>query len=91
LQDSTIRVSELIFTPEVGSNLLSFGVDGVDYLCDITSRARGNPILGTPVLYPTPDRVRNATFTFDGRTFTFKPNAGGRVCPWSRPSRAMGL
>jgi len=75
-EDGGAALSELVFTPEIGSNLLGFGVGGIDYLCDVALHARGNPILGTPVLYPTPDRVRNATFTFDGRTFNFEPNAG---------------
>jgi aldose 1-epimerase len=74
--DGASVLSELALTPEIGSNLLSFCVGGVDYLCDVARKAHGHAILGTPVLYPTPDRVRNATFTFDGRTFTFRPNAG---------------
>ncbi len=31
---------------------------------------------GTPLLYPSPNRVRNAKFTFDGRTYSFEANDG---------------
>jgi len=59
--------------PAMGSNLLSLQVDGQAYLY---SRPTGSPFLGTPVLYPTPNRVRDAQFTFGGRTFKFVPNNG---------------
>lgn len=82
-------LSELSLAPEVGSNLVSFKVEGIDYLDDIASTEHGPAILGTPVLYPTPDRVRNAAFPFDGQTFCFEPNAGAefihglvRDVPW---------
>jgi aldose 1-epimerase len=88
-QNPTHVLSELTFTPEIGSNLISLKVGGTEYLCDYGATPRGNRILGTPILYPTPDRVRNATFTFDGRTFTLEPNAGSefihglvREVPW---------
>ena len=31
---------------------------------------------GTPILYPTPNRVRNASFSFRGNDYRFKPNSG---------------
>jgi len=81
--------SELALTPEIGCNLVRWRVGGIDFLCDHAPREHGHAILGTPVLYPTPDRVRNATFTFDGRTIAFEPNAGAefihglvRDVPW---------
>ncbi|MGI6374472.1 MAG: aldose 1-epimerase [Anaerolineae bacterium] len=64
------------FTPQVGCNLQSFCVDGREYLVDIDRTGAAPTILGTPVLYPMPNRVRDGVFTFGGRTFTFAPNNG---------------
>ncbi|MHB1295898.1 MAG: aldose epimerase family protein [Anaerolineae bacterium] len=77
------------FTPEVGCNLLGFEVGGTEYLVDIAQDEAQPRILGTPILYPTPNRIRNSLFTFDGRVFTFAPNNGPhyihglvREIPW---------
>jgi len=51
-------------------------VDGHEYLVDIDRTGAAPSILGTPVLYPMPNRVRDGVFTFGGRTFTFAPNNG---------------
>lgn len=73
-QDDT----SLTFAPEQGSNLFSFSVGGTEYLFGKGSMGGPTRIIGTPILYPTPNRVRNATFAFDGRTFTFEANDGTR-------------
>lgn len=64
------------FTPEVGCNLLSLQVAGQEYLVDVDTSEGALRILGTPVLYPTPNRVRDGVFAFGGRTFRFPPNNG---------------
>ncbi len=61
------------FVPSMGCNVIGFEVDGREYLVACEPDGR---ILGTPILYPTPNRVRNATFTFDDRVFRFAPNDG---------------
>lgn len=83
------RETAALFTPEVGSNLLSFRVDGHDYLQATEGSGAAARILGTPILYPTPNRVRDAVFTFEGRTFRLVPNLGPnfihglvREIPW---------
>lgn len=63
------------FAPQYGSNLFSLAVDGTDYLVGMTGQAEA-PLLGTPILYPMPNRVRDAQFSFAGRTFRFQPNNG---------------
>jgi aldose 1-epimerase len=64
------------FSPQMGCNLLSFTVAGQEYLVDL-DRAGAEPrLLGTPVLYPTPNRVRDGVFTYAGREFRFTPNNG---------------
>lgn len=68
---ASIKVS-----PEKGNNLFSFQVGSHEYLFPLRTSGGAAEILGSPVLYPTPNRVRNAQFTFGGRTFAFKPNDG---------------
>ncbi len=64
------------FTPQLGCNLLSFIVSGQEYLVDL-DRAGAEPrLLGTPVLYPMPNRVRDGVFSYAGREFRFAPNNG---------------
>lgn len=74
------------FVPSMGCNIIGLEVDSHAYLvaCEPDGHA-----LGTPILYPTPNRVRNATFTFDGQAFRFPPNDGPhfihglvRETPW---------
>ena len=60
----------------MGSNLFSFQVDGIEYIYGFNESRTGKNLLGSPVLYPTPNRVRNAQFSFGGRTFHFEPNSG---------------
>ena len=77
------------FIPELGSNLFGFQVGGIEYLSGL-GQSQGKPkLFGTPILYPTPNRVRNSQFTFAGRTFEFEPNDGAnflhglvREMPW---------
>jgi len=64
------------FLPDLGSNLFSFQVDGVEYLSGLVESDGGPKLYGTPILYPTPNRVRDSQFTFGGRTFRFEPNDG---------------
>jgi len=64
------------FSPDVGSNLFSLQVGGTEYLVGMIEHQGKPMILGSPILYPSPNRVRNAQFTFDGRTFKFEPNDG---------------
>ena len=64
-------------TPEVGSNLTSLRVGDTEYLYEtVTIDDDDSKLLGTPILYPTPNRVRDAEFTFKGRKFKFEPNNG---------------
>ena len=63
------------FTPDVGANLIQFAVDGIEYLLDVRPTVTQPGLAGTPILYPSPNRVRDAQFTFDGQVFTFEPNS----------------
>jgi len=84
------KQSSISFSPDLGCNLLCLQVGNRHYLCD-TGEFRGhkNIPLGTPILYPTPNRVRDAQFRFEGQTFAFEPNNGPhflhglvREIPW---------
>ena len=61
--------------PAAGMNVYSLSINGVELLKGPSSLTDlpGVPY-GIPVLYPTPNRVRDAKFTFDGRTYAFEPN-----------------
>ena len=66
--------------PTQGCNLFDWAVDGIEYICEQgTVKSSQRQLLGTPVLYPTPNRVRNAQFTFDGHTYSFEPNNGANA------------
>ena len=85
------------FFPEMGSNLVGLEVDGTEYLYPWAETQGAPTILGTPVLYPTPNRVRNAQFSWGGRTFSFKPNNGTsfihglvRDMPWACDEPRVG-
>jgi glucose/arabinose dehydrogenase/galactose mutarotase-like enzyme len=72
------------FAPSRGANVFSIEVAGIEYL-----RTPANMYTfagtehGTPVLYPTPNRVKNATFRFAGKQYAMEPNFG--------PHRIHGL
>ena len=68
--------THVALVPEMGANLLAFDVGEHAFIVE-GDRTNGRfALLGTPILYPTPNRVRGARFTFDGREFTFPPNNG---------------
>lgn len=63
--------------PEGGSNLIGLEVNGVEFLHTPPKISQSAGVgFGIPILYPTPNRVRNSRFTFDGRTFEFAANNG---------------
>lgn len=65
------------FAPSAGANLFSIEADGVEYFRQPESLSKLPGVgYGNPVLYPTPNRVKDARFTFAGREVRFKPNAG---------------
>jgi glucose/arabinose dehydrogenase/galactose mutarotase-like enzyme len=62
-------------SPSHGANVFSIEVGGVEYLNTPPDMHDFLGIAwGTPVLYPTPNRVRDSRFTFAGREYAFKPN-----------------
>ena len=59
---------EAWITPMVGSNLCRLSVDGknvIDFNPDLLRR----DFTGTPVLYPTPNRVRDGVFRYQGQDY----------------------
>jgi glucose/arabinose dehydrogenase/galactose mutarotase-like enzyme len=68
--DMVVRVS-----PSNGANVFSIEVAGSEYLAAPPDMHDFFGLFyGTPVLYPTPNRVRNARFTFEGKEYAFTPN-----------------
>lgn len=63
--------------PQAGANLYSLMLGKVELLRQPPSIADlPGWDYGIPILYPTPNRVENSKFTFDGETFRFVPNDG---------------
>jgi len=70
-------VLEVRICPEAGNNAFSFQIDGRELLVPPPALSDlPGYTFGVPLLYPTPNRVRGSTFTFEGRTFSFPPNDG---------------
>jgi len=69
------RSLEARIVPEAGSNLYSLKIGGTEVLVQPAEWGT-TPSLryGFPVLFPTPNRVRDSKFTFDGQTYTFPAN-----------------
>ncbi|QDV27823.1 aldose 1-epimerase [Aureliella helgolandensis] len=66
------------FAPQAGANLFSIAVDEVEYLRQPDSLEQLPGVsFGTPLLYPTPNRVKGAEFTFEGKRVTFDANSSG--------------
>ena len=66
------------FAPAAGANAYSIRVDDVEYLRQPESLDKLPGVgFGNPVLYPTPNRVKDAAFEFGGKTVRFQPNSGG--------------
>jgi aldose 1-epimerase len=64
------------FAPAAGANVFSIRVDEIEYLRQPESIDKLPGVgFGNPVLYPTPNRVKNATFEFEGTSVRFTPNA----------------
>ena len=79
--DTPAENTSITFAPGKGSNLFSFIVGDTDYLAGYRTAPDGTPmIIGTPILYPSPNRVKNAVFVFEGETFKFEPNMGPHFC-----------
>ncbi|MFN3191571.1 MAG: aldose 1-epimerase [Aureliella sp.] len=63
--------------PSAGANLFSIRVGGTEFLHQPASAEKLSGVsCGVPILYPTPNRVKDSSFTFEGKKVDFKPNAG---------------
>jgi aldose 1-epimerase len=54
---------------DLGSNMYRFVADGYDILQYDLEKTKTIGFFGNPVLYPTPNRVRDCRFVFEGQTF----------------------
>jgi aldose 1-epimerase len=75
--DDSLRNIEAVISPETGGNLFSLKYGGKELL--VTPEPLSDLVhqhCGVKILYPTPNRVKNAAFRFDGRNYGFTPNAG---------------
>ena len=68
---------EVRIAPEAGANLYSWKVDGVELLTQAKRLADvAEQRTGTPLMFPTVNRVRDARMEFEGQKFSFEPNNG---------------
>jgi aldose 1-epimerase len=71
------RGMEVKVAPAAGSNLFSWKVDGVELLAQPPALADlKDQRAGTPLMFPTVNRVRDARMVFEGREFSFEANSG---------------
>jgi aldose 1-epimerase len=70
--ETTVRL-----VPEAGCNVISIEFKGTELLRTPKKIADAPGVgNGVPILYPTPNRVRDAAFTFDDKTYEFPSNNG---------------
>jgi aldose 1-epimerase len=55
--------------PEMGSNLYSFQLDGQELLMEPEDITVKGVKYGIPILFPTPNRVRNGVFRYEGKEY----------------------
>lgn len=68
---------EVCIAPEAGANLYSMRFGQTQLLVEPQSLSELPGFdYGFPILYPTPNRVQDSHFVFDGRPFRFTPNDG---------------
>ena len=74
---------ECFIAPEYGANMVRMSVDGKNVIDFDAELIKQHGFTGTPVLFPTPNRVRDGEFTFDGRLFQYDSG--------TRPAYVHGL
>lgn len=62
--------------PDAGANMVSLRWRDREYLRVPPPEHTKGFMYGVPILYPTPNRVRDAKFTYNGREFSFQANNG---------------
>jgi aldose 1-epimerase len=63
--------------PHAGANLYWLAVGGAQLLEQPPSLTElAHAPAGTPIMYPTPNRVRDSAFVFEGQRYYFEPNSG---------------
>lgn len=70
------KVAEIKVCPELGSNLFYLSFNGIQYLFEKANYKNRLMLLGLPIMYPFPNRIRNAQFRFDDVDYQFSPNQG---------------
>jgi len=76
LGDSGEEKMSMKFCPEKGCNMFSLKADGTEFIFEKVDYQGHKMFLGVPVLYPFPNRMKDARFEFDGFDYVFEPNNG---------------
>jgi aldose 1-epimerase len=75
----TITVDKTVvrYSAQSGANVFSIQHAGVELVTQpISTEGPIGMSAGVPIMYPSPNRVRDSKFVFEGRTYSFHPNAG---------------
>lgn len=74
---ATVGKTSIKLAPDAGCNLYSIAYDGVELLGQApTTKEIAGFHHGNPLLYPSPNRVRDSRFEFGGREYSFTANDG---------------
>ena len=71
--NTTVKIA-----PDAGCNAFSMVVDGIEYFHH-PEKVKDVPGVrcGNPILYPTPNRIRDGAFVYEGKRYRFKPEGKG--------------
>jgi len=72
--------SEITVVPEIGANLLQFSYDGNIIIGYNGEALRRKDFTGTPILFPTPNRVFKANVIYNGKSYSQTKNGKKRIC-----------
>lgn len=71
--------SQAVILPEQGALLYSTIFDGQDYMDRSQGYSKEFIKIGSPLLFPTPNRIADATYTFGGKTVVQKVDGEKRI------------
>lgn len=78
VEEGTGKVRKAEIVPDRGFNLISYYEDGESLIYTLPDILKEEGFSGTPILYPTPNRVRNAQFYYGNKKCVLEKNGEKR-------------
>lgn len=72
------KEQKVYLAPDNGYNLVKYEAGGEDLIFTDPEILRNEGFSGIPILYPTPNRIKDAGFSFKGQCCQFEKNGGPR-------------